>query len=146
VRFITWRDSLSVGVEFIDNQHKEMIDRINRLLEAVRDKDSPEVAVSTLDFLARYVVEHFGAEQEQMLKYKYPATNTHLEQHEFYSLKVAEFRVKLKEEGTSEQLLIEMKRLLAEWFSNHIDKADRSLGRFIKLRMKSDSGAGAEKP
>ena len=135
---------MSVGVEFIDNQHKEMFDRINRVLEAVRDKDSPEVAVSTLDFLATYVVEHFGAEQKQMLKYKYPATNTHLEQHEFYSLKVAEFRVKLKEEGTSEQLLIEMQKLLADWFSNHIDKVDRSLGRFLKLRAKSDGSAATE--
>jgi hemerythrin len=137
---------MSVGVEFIDNQHKEMFNRINQVLEAVRKKDSPEVAVPTLDFLAAYVVEHFGAEQEQMLKHKYPAANTHLEQHEFYALKVAEFRVKLREEGPSDQLLIEMKKLLAEWFSNHIDKADRSLGRFLKLKAKSDSGTATEKP
>jgi hemerythrin len=137
---------MSVGVEFIDNQHKEMLDRINQVLEAVRDKNSPEVAVSTLDFLAAYVVEHFGAEQEQMLKYQYPATNTHLEQHEYYALKVAEFRVRLKEEGTSEQLLIEMKKLLVDWFSNHIDKVDRSLGRFLKLRFRSDNSAATEEP
>lgn len=137
---------MSVGVEFIDNQHKEMFNRINQVLKAVRDKDSPDVVVSTLDFLAAYVVEHFGAEQKEMLKHKYPATNTHLEQHEFYALKVAEFRVKLKEEGTSDQLLIEMKKLLADWFSNHIDKADRSLGRFLKLRAKSDGGTATEEP
>ena len=134
---------MSVGVEFIDNQHKEMFERINRVLEAVRDKNSPDVVVSTLDFLAKYVVEHFGAEQEQMLKHKYPAANTHLEEHEFYAQKVAEFRLKTKEEGVSDQLLIEMKRLLADWFSNHIDKSDRSLGRFLKLRAKSDSGTAA---
>ncbi len=137
---------MSVGVEFIDNQHKEMFNRINRVLVAVRDKDSPEVVVATLGFLAKYVGEHFSAEHEEMIKHKYPAMNTHMEQHEYFAKEVAEFRARLKEEGTSEQLLIEMKKLLVDWFSSHIDKVDRSLGRFIKLRAKPDSSTAAEEP
>jgi hemerythrin len=31
---LTWDDSLLTGVDIIDRQHRELVDRINKLLEA----------------------------------------------------------------------------------------------------------------
>ncbi|HEY6099471.1 MAG TPA: hemerythrin domain-containing protein, partial [Anaeromyxobacter sp.] len=52
---------LFTGVDEIDAQHRELFDRIGRLLEASRHRRSREEVVRLLEFLGAYVVEHFAA-------------------------------------------------------------------------------------
>ena len=64
-------DSLITGNKMIDTQHKELIDRINKLLILCEnEKPAKREAVETLDYLADYTEFHFGEEeklQEEML-------------------------------------------------------------------------------
>ena len=79
---ILWKENLSVGVNEIDNQHKELFNRINNLLDAcTRGKGSEEIK-RTLNFLSDYVISHFGTEENLMVRYNYPDYTSHKEKHE----------------------------------------------------------------
>jgi hemerythrin-like metal-binding protein len=57
-------DSLITGNKMIDTQHKELIDRINKLLILCEnEKPAKREAVETLDYLADYTEFHFGEEE-----------------------------------------------------------------------------------
>lgn len=53
-------ESLVTGNEMIDTQHKELIDKINKLLDSCETSKEKVVAVKTLDYLADYTEFHFG--------------------------------------------------------------------------------------
>ncbi len=134
--YIQWREELSVGVPEIDEQHKEMFARINRIIRVMREQGSVEEVVSTVDFMERYAKEHFSAEEKLMVMHDYPAQEKHERQHEYFRVQTAALKMKLADKGPSEVLLREVQKLLVKWFAEHIDNIDRALGRFLKLKLK----------
>ena len=56
-------ESLVTGNEMIDSQHKELIDKINKLLDSCETSKDKVVSVKTLDYLADYTEFHFGEEK-----------------------------------------------------------------------------------
>lgn len=61
---LNWDNSLSVGNDNIDNQHKELFYRLNKLLEAMKEGKGKSEVINTLDFLEVYVIKHFNYEEE----------------------------------------------------------------------------------
>ena len=57
-------ESLVTGNEMIDSQHKELIDKINKLLDSCETSKDKVVSVKTLDYLADYTEFHFGEEEK----------------------------------------------------------------------------------
>ena len=53
-------ENLVTGNEMIDSQHKELIDKINKLLDSCEVGNDKVVAIKTLDYLADYTEFHFG--------------------------------------------------------------------------------------
>lgn len=48
---IEWDDSLSVGVDMIDEQHKMLITKIQDIHQAVEQTQGAEKILKTLDFM-----------------------------------------------------------------------------------------------
>lgn len=130
--YIKWSEDLSVGVELIDEQHKEMFNRINRLLRAMGEIAGTEQVVATADFLQEYVVQHFAAEEEQMVLREYPGLAKHKEHHEYFRERVEDLRQRLSEHGPDEKLLVEAQELLVNYLRDHILQVDMLMGRFLK--------------
>lgn len=55
---LNWDNSFSVGEKNIDNQHKELFYRLNKLLEAMKQGKGKSEVINTLDFLEEYVIRH----------------------------------------------------------------------------------------
>ena len=53
-------ESLVTGNEMIDTQHKELIDKINKLLDSCETSKEKVVAVKTLDYLAGAILSIAG--------------------------------------------------------------------------------------
>lgn len=51
---LKWDESLEIGHENIDNQHKELLDRINYFFDSINSGMGKEEVLRTLDFLERY--------------------------------------------------------------------------------------------
>ena len=68
-------ESLVTGNEMIDSQHKELIDKINKLLDSCETSKDKLVAVKTLDYLADYTEFHFGEEEKLQESITYPGVD-----------------------------------------------------------------------
>ena len=75
-------ESLVTGNEMIDSQHKELIDKINKLLDSCETSKDKVVSVKTLDYLADYTEFHFGEEEKLQEEITYPGVEKHKEEHE----------------------------------------------------------------
>ena len=75
-------ESLVTGNEMIDTQHKELIDKINKLLDSCETSKEKVVAVKTLDYLADYTEFHFGEEEKLQESINYPAIAEHKKEHD----------------------------------------------------------------
>lgn len=132
---ILWKDDLSIGVDQIDNQHKELISRIDGLFEACNNGKGKEEVLKVIDYLGKYVVTHFSDEEELQKKYGYPEYNNHKQMHTQFIKDFEVLKGNLDKEGISPSLIIRMNKLLIDWLLNHIKKADKALGTYIKSKL-----------
>jgi hemerythrin len=140
---LRWTSDLSVGVQEIDNQHKELFERINSLRTAMSlGKGRTEIG-KTVKFLEEYVVEHFSTEEKYMSRYDYGAYLVHKAEHQAFIKDFSEFKKKLEglesQGGITSFLTIDVQHRLVDWLLNHIGKIDKSLGAFLATEMKHDT-------
>ena len=96
-------ESLVTGNEMIDTQHKELIDKINKLLDSCETSKEKVVAVKTLDYLADYTEFHFGEEEKLQESINYPAIAEHKKEHDKLRAVVKDlYNMLEEEEGPSE--------------------------------------------
>lgn len=132
---ISWKEDLSIGVEQIDSQHKELIGRIDDLFEACNNGKGKEEVLKVIDYLGEYVVTHFSDEEGLQKKYGYPEYNNHKQMHTQFIKDFEVLKGNLDKDGVSPSLIIKMNKLLIDWLLNHIKKVDKELGAFIKSKL-----------
>ena len=119
---------METGVPKIDEQHRELIHRINTVLSLGTRSVSHEETKKSIDFLDAYIIKHFGDEESLQRQSKYPKYEWHKDQHKFF---VAEFK-KLKEEfaanGPSAKFTVGMNNFIINWIVKHIKTVDVELG------------------
>lgn len=129
---IEWRNSLAIGVEEIDNQHKELIIRFNRLLSACEGGKGVAELRELLLFLDDYVVKHFTDEEILQRRYKYPEYEEHKKLHDSFIGQIKELKQEINSEGVSLHHVVETNNMLLKWLINHISKVDTNLGKFLR--------------
>jgi hemerythrin len=127
---------LLTGVETIDEQHRELFRRVNRLIEASRARRSREEVGSLLDFLGSYVVEHFSSEEETMAGYAYPRTEAHRGEHRQFVKELEALRHESLAEGPTPLLVMHVTSRTTEWLREHIYRTDRLLGDWIRRNQR----------
>lgn len=129
---IVFDKSLETGNELIDNQHKELIARVNKLTTECAVGKEKNVAVQTLDFLMDYTVIHFADEEKLQQEHDYPLLEQHKEQHAAFVKAVDELREMLEEEeGPSEAFVEAVKKNVVDWLIVHIQGWDKKVAEFV---------------
>ncbi|HRE26467.1 MAG TPA: bacteriohemerythrin, partial [Anaerolineales bacterium] len=135
---IAWDEGMASGDPLIDEQHRQLIDQINRLLMAmVEGRGRPEVEAS-LAFLETYVAKHFGYEESCMAKHNCPVAGKNKEAHTKFVASFRAMRSRIESEGPSTALAIELQHNLADWLVNHIRKIDTHLAGCLTQRVRVD--------
>ena len=129
-------DSLVTGNEMIDTQHKELINRINKLLLICANETSAKrEAVETLDYLAEYTDFHVNAEEKLQEEIGYPGIKEHKEKHEELRRVVKELHEMLEEqEGPTDEFVEQVNKNVPAWLYNHIRGFDRSVAEYRFMR------------
>lgn len=131
--------NLVTGNKTIDEQHKELISKINDLLDAVETSQGQATAMRMLNFLNDYVVYHFEAEENLQKEVGYPGLADHQKQHESLKQTVAELTEMLtEEEGASPAFVEQLNKKVVEWLYKHIEGYDRSVAEYIYLAENPD--------
>ncbi len=129
---IKWDDSLSVGIDLIDSQHKELINKIQDLSEAVATTRGLEKILQTLEFMIKYTEFHFGTEERHMRNLCYPGIDSHLRQHNEFVQTLNHMIEDFEEDGATKALSNSLNTYLINWLIKHIKSTDRKFGEFLK--------------
>lgn len=126
-----WTADLSVGVEAIDNQHKELIRRMNNFFQSM-EGDSREKVLEMLSFLGEYVVTHFRDEEALQVRYNYPGYAEHRKLHQDFMKDVGEMTADIKKNGFTVATKAMVGMTLTSWLTLHIRRADKAVGDYIR--------------
>jgi len=134
---IEWTPRLAVGVESIDSQHRELFDRVNRLLAAMESQQGEVEVKRLVAFLGDYVVSHFGAEERLMQQHGYPDFPAHQRIHAEFVKELGKLRGELEKQGPSAALAIQLNRRVCDWLLDHVGRTDRAVGAFLMKKAAS---------
>ncbi|MFZ1087099.1 MAG: bacteriohemerythrin [Terracidiphilus sp.] len=126
---MTWNDRYSVGVKALDEQHKALVDTLNKLHEAMMKGQAKTITGPLLTKLVKYTQEHFAAEEKLMKATGYPGLVQHISKHQALIKQVGEFvgRYERGEITLSTDLL----NFLRDWLGTHIQKEDKEYGPWL---------------
>ncbi|MDR3439445.1 hemerythrin family protein [Telmatospirillum sp.] len=122
--FIAWSSEMTVGVPFLDDEHRELIKLINELDAISANANRAEVE-SGLACLATYAVKHFHDEESFMTRIHFSRIALHQQQHDEFMTKVQSFLARLKGEDHT-KLVLEILDFLADWWLDHILEEDKA--------------------
>lgn len=136
---IIWDVTMSTGIPRIDNQHQELIRKLNALLDAMQKGRGKEEISKLLGFLGEYVIKHFSDEEAEMERLKCPAAVTNRIAHQQFIKRFTEFRDRFEKEGASPRVIIDVQKTLVDWVVMHIRGVDTKLAASVKQK----AGTGA---
>ena len=129
---IKWSPEYAIGVEIIDNQHKELFNAVNNLLEACSQGKGKEEAGRILEFLENYVVEHFQTEEGIQKENGFPEYPEHKAAHEGFIRSFIELKKAFEKEGATLSFVVKINKIIIDWLIQHVTQVDKRLGIFLK--------------
>jgi hemerythrin len=124
---VSWKDSYSVRIPQIDDQHKALIDLMNRLYAATQTGETLAAVAKALDELEDYTEVHFACEERLMTEHRYSGLAAHRSQHATFIRQLEGMQGKL--DGGDPMIGIETLEFLRNWLADHILNSDRAYTR-----------------
>lgn len=123
---------LLTGIPAIDEQHGELLDLANEVVNAAGSGLHPELFNLAATFLAGYAAYHFAAEERVMTDLNYPQRWQHFDNHRRLQREVAAHVAEASVNRTCEACKDEIALFLENWIVHHIRVADRELAVFLR--------------
>jgi len=125
-----WDDSYLIGNKQIDDQHHQLFDLINSLVQNCddgKDKDK-ETIKKALDFLVDYTVRHFNDEEALQIECNFPEYEQHKQLHEDFKNTVTDLVGRYVNSGSYAVLNSDIKSIVIKWLVNHVLYEDKKIG------------------
>jgi len=125
---------LLTHVALIDEQHKELFERINSVSAIGTIPDVANETERTLDFLGVYIAKHFSDEEDMMIDSGYPDYNWHHTWHQSYIAKFNSLKDEYLKNGISPEYVEILDKFIIGWILTHIGQVDVKLGKYINSK------------
>ncbi len=132
-----WNDSFNTGISDIDEQHKVLVDLLNKIAGQLGNKASVALLDKTFDELVDYASFHLKA--EELIWEKYFPTDSCLKGHKASHANFLTSVLELKAEEaykSVEEVLEDIVSFLSHWLAFHILDSDMRMSRTL-VSMKS---------
>jgi hemerythrin-like metal-binding protein len=129
VPILKWEKRYELGVKFIDQDHKRLVDLLNEIHENIINCASKEALGAVIVELLDYTTYHFAAEEKSMVYYGYGNLPAHQEEHLKFCRMVATF-LEDSREGKEDPSL-DILSFLGNWLFDHILQTDSEYCRFL---------------
>lgn len=120
--FMEWNEKLSTGIKEIDIQHKKLVEQINVLHSAMRERKAKEVLGKILEELKAYTKYHFSTEEKAFERYDYSERVLHTQKHNDLIKQLD--GIMDQHEAGSMMISINLLDFLNKWICEHIKKDD----------------------
>ena len=116
-----WSEKFNLGIDVIDNQHRQILDYINAL-EKIRATGAREQIKDVFDDLIDYTQSHFSFEENLLAQVNYQFLPSHRSIHELFVKRLKDYRQRF---DNGESVEDDLYRLLSKWLINHIQHDDQ---------------------
>lgn len=139
VPFMSWSATHEVGIAIMDQQHRELVDQINRIGDGLKSGHGAAQLGDALGTLLGLTRAHFASEEVLMDRTADDeAAAQHRQEHRRLLADLESLSINL--DGTSMALTM---RYLQEWLVRHIEAEDRALARAVVRDAVADRFAAA---
>ena len=131
--FINWSEEYSIGISSIDDQHRNLVEIVNRFDEASRRGKGTRVMRDILNDLLGYTQEHFAHEESLMAAAGYEGLAKHQSLHRQLLQKVE--RCQFEYEHGGRRVTAEVRELLRYWVESHLMNEDQAFADTIRMAV-----------
>lgn len=121
--FITWSSEYDTGIESIDEQHRRLVEIVNRFDDASRRGKGTRVMRDILNDLIGYTQEHFAHEESLMAAAGYEGLRKHQTLHRQLLQKVERYQYDFEQ---GKRITSEVRDLLRYWVESHLLDEDQA--------------------
>lgn len=133
-----WKEKYKVGVDLIDEQHKELFNRLSNFIQIVQNEtnwdEKIETVKETLTFMQDYVVFHFNAEEKFQEESGYPDIEEHKKIHADFKEGINNYVKIFEKDGFTEEKIQELSAKLMTWLIMHVGRTDQEIGKYIRQK------------
>ena len=131
---IKWSEELCIGIDGIDEQHRQLINLINELHLAVEYPMGNAAILPLIHKLHAYAGTHFEAEEQILRRHAFPGQAGHTGEHEEFIAKLDDLI--LRYQSSSDLLTVHIRDFLLSWFFNHIKNSDMAYKLFLEEKKR----------
>lgn len=130
--WITFTNEHLVGVGVMDDQHRQLVRKVNRINQAICANQDKAAINQLFDDLIDYTLFHFKTEHQLMAQYGYPDIKTHDNEHNHLVKEVAHFQANIHHDiQGSEYVALQS---IKDWLVGHILHSDKVLGEYLAAK------------
>lgn len=129
-RHIEWKNEYSIGIDVIDNQHKQFLELMEQAYEAFDKKETKEELAVLIDNLRSYTLLHFSTEEKYFNLFNYELKDEHIEHH--LKLKEELMRLMKKFQMDGPKITPQLVDFLENWLVIHLDHEDKKYVKCFK--------------
>lgn len=139
MQLLTWKPEYRIGIAAIDDEHRMLIETVNRLHGELESADRQQTVPAFFGELLREISAHFALEEKLMRELRYEQFARHKEDHERL---LDELRDMMDIFERSEEVdSVELAMRLESWFSRHFRTHDAQLHHAVDSASKAADGA-----
>ncbi len=121
-----WKDSLALGVDVIDADHRRLFAAINRLHDLDRAEEDVATLARAIGDVLDYTRSHFQREEMLMRLTGYPGYLAHRAMHRAAAERVAGWEARCLADPTSARVRA-FTEALSDWLLAHVQQEDAKL-------------------
>ena len=133
---IVWNEQFETGLATIDEQHRELIDRINKLGKLLHCTnptwEEVEFIIQLVEYLETYADTHFQYEEGCMARHRCPAHAHNQQAHQSFRNFFKQHKEQCKKDGFQLEILRNLHQVTTNWIQEHILRIDTQLKPCIK--------------
>lgn len=124
-----WNDRLSVKIREIDDQHRTLVNMVNKLHDAMKEGHADDIVMPIVAEMKQYAAIHFATEEKYFKLHNYPEYAKHKAEHDAFVAKVVQVESDLKSGKCA--MSMDILNFLSQWLVNHIKGTDKKYSAFL---------------
>lgn len=130
--FFQWNKELETNIQFVDDDHRKLVDMVNTLHQAMKDEEGSTKVAAIIDGFVSYAETHFSREINMLREHGYPDVNNHGNKHD---LLVNELKTLASRYTQGEfTVVMDLLALAKDWLVGHIMHTDMLYVDHVKQR------------
>jgi len=122
---LQWKPEYSVGIESMDDEHREMIGLINATYEKLENESDAGQIEDCLGEILSTISMHFALEERMMRRSRYADYQAHKDDHEKLLDQIRDLMDVFFDDAVTGSKLLEER--LSSWFAAHFSSFDARL-------------------